>query len=112
MDVVRELPMPLLVDLVNGWGSVPRERAAGRQRASAAELGTGKELPPVLAGVSDDELERRVDEVLAEVGLSDWEVTVTDGAVQLTGPADSPYRQTARAVAESIPGVVDVQVRP
>lgn len=61
---------------------------------------------------SDDELERRVDEVLAEVGLSDWEVTVTDGAVQLTGPADSPYRMTARAVAESIPGVVDVQVRP
>jgi CBS domain-containing protein len=61
---------------------------------------------------SDDELGRRVEEVLAEVGLSDWEVTVTDGAVQLSGPADSPYRMTARAVAESIPGVVDVQVRP
>src|SRR5689334_4568922 len=34
VDVVRELPMPLLVDLVNGWASVPRERAAGRPRAS------------------------------------------------------------------------------
>ncbi|MBJ7359318.1 CBS domain-containing protein [Nocardioides sp.] len=61
---------------------------------------------------SDDELERQVDAVLAEVGLGDWEVTVTDGAVQLTGPEDSPYRMTARAVAESVPGVVDVQVRP
>jgi CGNR zinc finger len=61
VDVVRELPMPLLVDLVNGWGSVPRERAAGRPRASTAELGTGQELPPVLAGVSDDELERVAD---------------------------------------------------
>ena len=61
---------------------------------------------------SDDELERQVDAVLTEVGLGDWLVAVTDGAVHLNGPADSPYRGTARAVAESVPGVVDVQVRP
>jgi CBS domain-containing protein len=61
---------------------------------------------------SDDELECQVDAVLTEVGLGDWLVAVTDGEVHLTGPADSPYRQTARAVAESVPGVVDVQVRP
>jgi CBS domain-containing protein len=61
---------------------------------------------------SDDELERQVDAVLAEVGLGDWLVTVTDGQVILTGPADSPNLKTARAVAGSVPGVVDVQVRP
>ena len=61
---------------------------------------------------SDDELERQVDAVLSEVGLGDWLVSVTDGAVHLSGPADSPFRQTARAVAESVPGVLDVQVRP
>jgi CBS domain-containing protein len=60
---------------------------------------------------SDDELESRVDAVLSEVGLGDWLVDVTDGEVHLTGPADSPYRMTARAVAESVPGVLDVQVR-
>lgn len=60
---------------------------------------------------SDDELERRVDAVLVEVGLTDWLVTVTDGEVQLTGPEGSPYRMTARAVAESVAGVVDVQVK-
>jgi CBS domain-containing protein len=61
---------------------------------------------------SDDELERQVDAVLTEVGLGEWLVEVKDGEVHLTGPADSPYRRTARAVAESVPGVVDVQVRP
>ncbi len=61
---------------------------------------------------SDDELARRVDAVLAEVGLDEWMVTVRDGDVHLTGPGDSPYRMTARAVAESVPGVVDVQVGP
>jgi CBS domain-containing protein len=61
---------------------------------------------------SDDELERQVDAVLTEVGLGDWLVAVTDGAVYLNGPADSPYLGTARAVAESVPGVVDVQVGP
>jgi CBS domain-containing protein len=61
---------------------------------------------------SDDELERQVDTVLTEVGLADWLVTVNDGEVHLAGPADSPYRETARAVAESVPGVVAVQVRP
>jgi CBS domain-containing protein len=60
---------------------------------------------------SDDELERRVDAVLAEVGLSDWLVAVTDGEVRLSGPEGSPYRMTARAVAESVPGVISVQVQ-
>ena len=61
---------------------------------------------------SDEDIERRVDAVLAEVGLGDWLVTVTDGEVALTGPDRSPYRMTARAVAESVPGVIDVQVKP
>jgi CBS domain-containing protein len=60
---------------------------------------------------SDHELESRVDAVLAEVGLSDWLVTVADGEVQLSGPEGSPYRMTARAVAGSVPGVISVQVR-
>jgi hypothetical protein len=62
MVVVHELPMPLLVELVNGWGSVPRKRADGRPRASVAELLPGHELPAELAElVDDDELERVAD---------------------------------------------------
>ena len=57
---------------------------------------------------SDEEIERRVDAVLAEVGLGDWLVTVSNGEVQLAGPSGSPHRMTARAVAESVPGVVAV----
>jgi CBS domain-containing protein len=60
---------------------------------------------------SDDEIESRVDAVLAEVGLTDWLVTVTDGEVQLSGPEGSSQQRTARAVAESVPGVVSVQVK-
>lgn len=60
---------------------------------------------------SDDEIERDVDAMLSEVGLGDWLVAVTDGQVDLSGPEDSPYRMTARAVAESVLGVVAVQVK-
>jgi CBS domain-containing protein len=59
---------------------------------------------------SDDEIESRVDAVLSDVGLDDWLVTVNDGDVRLSGPAGSPYRMTARAVAGSVPGVLSVQV--
>ncbi|GAB3251323.1 CBS domain-containing protein [Nocardioides dilutus] len=60
---------------------------------------------------SDDEIERDVDAMLTEVGLGDWLVAVNDGQVDLSGPEDSPYRMTARAVAESVLGVVAVQVK-
>jgi len=60
---------------------------------------------------SDDEIERRVDALLAEAGLGDWLVTVSDGEVLLAGPDGSPYRMTARVLAESVPGVIDVQVQ-
>lgn len=62
MDVVRELPMPLLVELVNGWGRVPRERAGGRPRAAIDELLRDHDLPATLPGaLDDDELERVAD---------------------------------------------------
>ena len=65
----------------------------------------------LLAGGGDEEVERRVDAVLAEVGLGDWLVEVTDGRVALTGPRGSAYRMTACVVTESVPGVVEVEVR-
>lgn len=61
---------------------------------------------------SDVEIERDVDAVLTEVGLGDWLVAVKDGQVDLSGPDDSPYRMTARAVAESVLGVLEVRVKP
>lgn len=37
MDV-QQMPIPLLVDLVNGWGTVPRKRGGDRDRPPVAEL--------------------------------------------------------------------------
>jgi predicted RNA-binding Zn ribbon-like protein len=61
--VVHELPVPLIVDLVNGWASTPRARAGGRAPASMAELLRAHDVPAELAElVGDDaELERIAD---------------------------------------------------
>ena len=35
---VQPTPMPVLVELVNGWGTVPRAKAGDRERPPIAEL--------------------------------------------------------------------------
>jgi CGNR zinc finger protein len=63
MMLVREVPVPLLVDLVNGWGRLPRERAGGRARPAVSELLADHPQPPDGAGLlgDEDELERVAD---------------------------------------------------
>ena len=50
---VQAMPMPMLVDLVNGWGTVPRAKAADRERPPVAEFAGG--------GFTDAALERVAD---------------------------------------------------
>jgi hypothetical protein len=63
MTVVHELPVPLIVDLVNGWASTPRARAGGRAPASVGELLRAHDVPAELADLlgDDGELERIAD---------------------------------------------------
>jgi hypothetical protein len=63
MTVVHELPVPLIVDLVNGWASTPRVLAGGRAPASVAELLRAHDVPAELADLfgDDGELERIAD---------------------------------------------------
>jgi predicted RNA-binding Zn ribbon-like protein len=69
---VQPMPMPMLVDLVNGWGTVPRARAGDRDRpaisAFAARHGAAG------AGLTDAALERVADRLYA--------VFAADGAAE------------------------------
>lgn len=56
------------------------------------------------------------DDVLAAIteygpGGAGWEVSVRDGAVVLTGPADEAARRIADVLARTVPGVTRVSVR-
>lgn len=57
----------------------------------------------------DDTLGREVVELLRSLDLGDWLVEVRDGVVDVTGPEDAANRSLARAVAATVPGVVDVR---
>src|SRR3954453_10498446 len=58
MVTVDELSLPLLVELLNGWGAVPRRRAGDRVRASREELlRRSPELSALGEVVTDEELE-------------------------------------------------------
>jgi predicted RNA-binding Zn ribbon-like protein len=54
---VQPLPLPLLVDLVNGWGSVPRAQGGARERPPIAAF--ADRLP--VSGLSAAALERVAD---------------------------------------------------
>ena len=79
MSVSAEpLPIPALVDVVNGWGAVPRERAGGRARpprhatlpAGAGELERIADLLyPVFAAADATEQAALVSELLARTGV-------------------------------------------
>ncbi len=59
---------------------------------------------------ADWSIERDVAGLLADAGRPDWLVEVVDGVVEVSGPGDEQARSLARAVAVSVPGVIDVQV--
>jgi hypothetical protein len=66
MDV-EQLPIPLLVDLVNGWGTVPRARGGERDRPPVAELVERHAVPDPLAALFAGEALERVADALHPV---------------------------------------------
>jgi CBS domain-containing protein len=58
----------------------------------------------------DDLLEAEVDGLIVSAGIRDWLVDVHDGVAEISGPADNGERALARALAGSVPGVVDVRI--
>lgn len=71
------------------------------------------DLVKVLA-YSDEDVEAGVRRALAEEGmrLSSTGVHVRDGVVELTGGGDRTAMRLAEILARTVPGVLDVQVRP
>lgn len=59
---------------------------------------------------ADDKIAADVDELLASVGHADWLVEVTEGIVNVSGPAGAPERSLAQVVAHTVPGVIEVRV--
>ena len=47
------MPMPTLVELVNGWGAVPRAKGADRERPPVAHFAGGEFTDAVLERVAD-----------------------------------------------------------
>ena len=66
------MPMPLLVDLVNGWGSVPRAKGGARRRAPIAAFAERRGAAG--AGLTDAALERVADRL--------YPVFAADGAAE------------------------------
>lgn len=68
---IDAMPVPMLVDVVNGWGTVPRARADDRERAAIADLLDRHAVPPELAASCTDRvLERIADELYAVFAAS------------------------------------------
>ena len=94
---VQPLPLPLLVDLVNGWGTVPRAKAAARERPPLAsfterygsETGlTGAALErvadalyPVFAAGGSAERARLVTDLMTTCGIQPA-LDVADGRIR------------------------------
>ena len=60
---------------------------------------------------ADELIAREVDARLVSMGLADWRVSVTDGDVELDGPAGAIHRSMAQVIVSTVPGVVKVEVR-
>jgi CBS domain-containing protein len=69
-----------------------------------------RDLLAVLAR-RDEDIARDLEALLAtELGApSPYRLTVQDGIVRLTGPADPTSRRLARLLAREVPGVVEVR---
>jgi CBS-domain-containing membrane protein len=60
---------------------------------------------------SDDQLEQDVEALLASIGHRDWQVGVRDGVVDIDGPSTTLDRSIAEVAAQTVAGVVAVEVR-
>lgn len=60
---------------------------------------------------SDDLLVRDLEALLASIGHQDWSVAVHDGVVGIEGPSTVLDRSIAEVAAQTVTGVVAVQVR-
>ena len=60
----------------------------------------------------DSAIEADLDDLLRSVGHADWLVDVTDGVVDVSGPAGRAERSLADTVARTVAGVVEVRVDP
>src|SRR5690349_991492 len=60
---------------------------------------------------ADELIAEEVDARLVSMGLAGWRVSVTDGDVEIEGPASTSDRSMAQVIVSTIPGVVKVEVR-
>jgi hypothetical protein len=60
---------------------------------------------------SDDLLAQDVEALLASIGHRDWKVGVHDGVVDIDGPSTTLDRSIAEVAAQTVTGVVAVEVR-
>jgi len=60
---------------------------------------------------ADELIAEEVDARLVSMGLGGWRVSVTDGDVEIEGPASTSDRSMAQVIVSTIPGVVKVEVR-
>jgi len=60
---------------------------------------------------ADELIAEEVDARLVSMGLAGWRVSVTDGDVEIDGPASTSDRSMAQVIVSTIPGVVKVEVR-
>lgn len=58
---------------------------------------------------SDTEIEQELSALFASLEL-DWQITVDDGHVRVTGPLEAKDRSLALAAVSTVAGVVDVQI--
>ena len=59
---------------------------------------------------TDDVIAADIDELLRELGRSDWLVEVEEGVVDISGPEGTGERSLAHVVAHTVPGVVQVRI--
>ena len=64
---IQAMPIPMLVDLVNGWGTVPRTQGGGGERPPIAGLVERHPVPDALAALLTDAALERVADALHPV---------------------------------------------
>lgn len=107
ITVLPETDLATAVDLVTSIGikCLPVVDAQGR----VVGVVSRRDVVRVLAR-ADEMLEREVDGLLSDAGMSDWLVDVHDGIARITGPETSRERTLAKVLARTVPGIVAVNV--
>jgi CBS-domain-containing membrane protein len=107
LSVHRDADVAAVVELITGTAVKSVPVVDGENRVVG--ILSRSDLVRVLAR-ADADLERDVDTLLTSVGLADWMAEVSEGVVELSGPAGSGQKGLAHLVASTVPGVVEVRV--